>query len=78
MGWSSSGTSIFDSVIGSFIKDEKIPDKSKLKIIKTLINALECHDWDGQCESCYYHKLGLVRDVFQKRNPEWFRDVDNE
>lgn len=69
MGWCS-GTEIFDVVAEAVLED--LP---KEEILGRLIDVLEDHDWDCQCDSDYWNNP-LVRKLFEERFPEWFKDEE--
>jgi len=68
MGWNS-GTEIFDAVCKEILDKDKIEPK---KVIKSLIDALECCDWDTESESEYFNHP-LVQKIFKKKYPHWFK-----
>jgi hypothetical protein len=74
MGWCS-GTDIFDAVAADVI-DSELPEAAQERIIKTLINAMEDHDWDCQGDSDYYEHP-LVQRVVKELHPDWFEDEDD-
>ena len=69
MGWCS-GTEIFDVVAEAVLED--LP---KEEILGRLIDVLEDHDWDCQCDSDYWNNP-IVRKLFEERFPEWFKDEE--
>ena len=69
MGWCS-GTEIFDVVAGAVLED--LP---KEEIIERLIEVMEDHDWDCQCDSDHWNHP-IVRKIFMERNPDWFEDEE--
>jgi hypothetical protein len=69
MGWCS-GTEIFDVIAKALLEKEKPNPKQILEIV---IDALEDSDWDCQKDSAYWDHP-LVREIFKKRNPNWFKE----
>lgn len=65
MGWSS-GTRVFDTVVGLLLSDSPTEEK-----IEELILELEDMDWDNVCESSWYDHP-IVRGVIRKLHPSWF------
>lgn len=68
MGWCG-GTDVFDDVMKEILKTKPL----NTRLVKTLINALENHDWDCQSDSRYFDKRE-VRQVFEELHPDWFAD----
>lgn len=69
MGWCS-GTEIFDVVAEAVLED--LP---KEEVLGRLIDILEDHDWDCQCDSEFWTHP-VVRKLFEDRYPEWFEDEE--
>ena len=70
MGWSS-GTRVFDTVVGLLLNDKLIEEK-----IEELILELEDMDWDNVCESDWYDHP-LVHGVIRKLHPSWFEEDED-
>ena len=70
-----SGTDIFDPVIKVIIESTNadISPTSKVVVVKSLINALEDHDWDCQDDSTYYNHP-IVKQAMRELHPDWFRN----
>lgn len=69
MGWGS-GTELFDAVAESII-NSPLTRKEKVKILVTLIEAMEDKDWDCQQDSRYWNEP-LVAASFKVVHPNWF------
>jgi NADH:ubiquinone oxidoreductase subunit F (NADH-binding) len=67
MGWCS-GTEIFDTVVKSLENGD-----DKRETIKSLLQVLEEHDWDCQCDSNYF-KNPTVESIFKELHPDWYED----
>jgi len=69
MGWCS-GTELFDAVAESII-NSPLTRKEKVKILVTLIEAMEDQDWDCQQDSRYWNEP-LVAAAMKVVHPSWF------
>lgn len=69
MGWCS-GTGVFDPVVKTVI-EETFDERVKRAVLKSLIEALQNHDWDCESDSEYYDHP-LIQSLFRELNPDWF------
>lgn len=72
-----SGTQIFDPVVEYVLKKAQIPKGEQFAIIKTLVEALEDHDWDCQQDSAYWDHPA-IQAVMKDIHPEWDEQESNE
>ncbi len=72
MGWCS-GTDVFDPVAKKILEMPQLKAKTKIELLKVLIEALEHKDWDCESDSAYYDNP-LVQLAFEELHPEWQED----
>lgn len=67
-----SGLDIFDPVAKTIL-ESSIEPEIKVKLLKSLIDSLEDHDWDTQEDSRYY-KHPLIQQALAELHPQWFSE----
>lgn len=74
MGWCS-GTEIFDGLAKDIIQEN---EERTIRLLESIIIALENHDWDCQFDSGMIDNH-LVQQAFKKVHPHWdFTQFDEE
>lgn len=73
MGWAG-GSMVFHDIANGIEEIEDLSYEQELRIYMTIIESLECNDWDTQDEVLGVNPI--VDDAMRKLHPEWFMEEE--